>query len=75
MNWFKDINQETTKNLLTIFVVSSVVIGYFFGVVNSEIFYTTVGSVLTHFYQGSKIKELNEKIEQQSVQLQSLKNG
>jgi hypothetical protein len=66
------LNIETTKSLLAIFVVLSVVIGYFFGSVNSEIFYTTVGSVIAHFYQGSKIKELNQKIEQQSIKIQSL---
>lgn len=72
---YSKINTEHVKSLLAIIVVLSVIIGYFVGSVNSEIFYTTVGSVITHFYQGSKVKELSDKVKEQDVQLQSLKNA
>lgn len=74
MDWSK-ITTEQVKSFLAIITVLSVIIGFFCGVVGSEIFYTTVGSVVTHFYQGTKVKELSDKIQQQTVELQSLKNG
>lgn len=72
---FSKINSEHIKSLLAIITVLSVIIGFFCGLVSSEIFYTTVGSIITHFYQGTQVKKLSDKIKEQDVQLQSLKNG
>lgn len=74
MDWSK-ITSEHIKALLAAITVLSVITGFFMGLVSSEIFYTTVGSVVTHFYQGTKVKELSEKIKDQDSQIQSLKNG
>lgn len=74
MDWSK-ITTEQIKSFLAVITVLSVIIGYFYGIVSSEIFYTTVGSIITHFYQGTKVKELSDKIEQQNIELQSLRNG
>jgi chaperonin cofactor prefoldin len=55
--------------------VSSIIAGFFLDKIADEVFYTTIGSIITHFYQGNKVKELKNEIEAQKVEIQSLKNG
>lgn len=69
------INQDHIKYLLTVLAVSSIIAGFFLDKIAAEVFYTTIGSIITHFYQGNKVKELKNDIEAQKVELQSLKNG
>ena len=63
------ISKNQTKYILTIMAVSSIIIGYFFDKVASEIFYSTVGGIITHFYQENKVRKLEEQVEEQSVKL------
>lgn len=62
------------KNLITVVAVVSIVIGFFIGKVSSEIFYATVGGIISHFYQGSTIKKMSKKITAQTEEIKSLKN-
>jgi hypothetical protein len=71
---FYKISKSNVKNLLTIMAVTSVIIGYFFDKVASEIFYSTVGGIITHFYQENKVRKLEETVEEQSVKLLAI-NG
>jgi hypothetical protein len=64
-----NISKNQTKYILTIMAVSSVIIGYFFDKIASEIFYSTVGGIITHFYQENKVRKLEEQVEEQSVKL------
>lgn len=68
-------NNETTKNILAIIAVLSIIIGFFFGAVPSEMFSAIIGGLIMQFFQGSKISELSKKVETQEAELQSLKNG
>jgi len=74
MNLLNIISKNQTKYVLTIMAVSSIIIGYFFDKVASEIFYSTVGGIITHFYQENKVRKLEETVEEQSVKLLSI-NG
>jgi hypothetical protein len=69
-----NISKNQVKYILTIIAVSAVIVGYFFDKIASEIFYSTVGGIITHFYQESKVRKLEETVEEQSVKLQSI-NG
>ena len=69
------INQDQVKYILTILSVCAIIVGFFLDKIAAEVFYTTIGSIITHFYQGNKVKELKTEIEAQKVELQSLKNG
>jgi len=69
-----NISKNQTKYILTIMAVSSIIIGYFFDKVASEIFYSTVGGIITHFYQENKVRKLEETVEEQSVKLLAI-NG
>jgi positive regulator of sigma E activity len=69
-----NISKNQTKYVLTIMAVSSIIIGYFFDKIASEIFYSTVGGIITHFYQESKVRKLEEQVEEQSVKLQAIHN-
>lgn len=75
MNFLNNISSDQIKYLLTIMAVSSIIVGFFLDKIAAEVFYTTIGSIITHFYQGNKVKELKNDIEAQKVELQSLKNG
>lgn len=75
MNFLSNITSDHVKYLLTLIAVLSIIIGFFFGKIADEVFYTTVGSIITHFYQGYKVKKLESEIEAQKVELQSLKDG
>ena len=70
-----NLSSDNVKYLLTILSVSSIIAGFFLDKIADEVFYTTIGSIITHFYQGNKVKELKNDIEAQKVELQSLKNG
>lgn len=70
-----NLSSDNIKYLLTILSVSSIIVGFFLDKIAAEVFYTTIGSIITHFYQGNKVKELKTEIEAQKVELQSLKNG
>jgi positive regulator of sigma E activity len=69
-----NISKNQVKYILTIIAVSAVIVGYFFDKIASEIFYSTVGGIISHFYQESKVRKLEETVEEQSVKLQSI-NG
>jgi cell division FtsZ-interacting protein ZapD len=75
MNFLNNISSDQIKYLLTIMAVSSIIVGFFLDKIAAEVFYTTIGSIITHFYQGNKVKELKNEIEAQKVEIQSLKNG
>jgi hypothetical protein len=64
-------NSEHVKNGLVILSVGSIIVGFFQGIVSSEIFYATVGGIITHFYQSGKITDLKDKVESQRVEIQS----
>jgi positive regulator of sigma E activity len=64
-----NISKTQVKNILTIMAVTSVIVGYFFDKVSSEIFYSTIGGIITHFYQENKVRKLEEQVEEQSVKL------
>ena len=70
-----NLSSDHVKYLLTILAVSSIIAGFFLDKIADEVFYTTIGSIITHFYQGNKVKELKNEIEAQKVEIQSLKNG
>jgi positive regulator of sigma E activity len=63
------LSKSLTKHIITIMAVSAIIIGYFFDKVASEIFYSTVGGIITHFYQENKVRKLEEQVEEQSVKL------
>jgi hypothetical protein len=67
--------QETTKNIVLILTILSVVVGFFIGVVSDNFFYATVGGIIAHFYQSAKIVELKKEVAEQSVKIQSLSSG
>ena len=69
-----NISKSQTKYILTLMAVSAVIVGYFFDKVSSEIFYSTIGGIITHFYQENKVRKLEEQVEEQSVKLQAV-NG
>lgn len=75
MNFLNKINKHHINFILTLSAVSSVIIGFFTGHVTSEVFYTTVGGIISHFYQGNRISELENTIEAQSIKLQSITGG
>ena len=64
---------ENVKNILVVLAVGSIIAGFFIGHVSSEIFYTTVGGIISHFYQSGKINDLQNKVETQKIQIQSQK--
>ena len=64
---------EHVKSGLVILAVGSIIVGFFQGLVSSEIFYTTVGGIITHFYQSGKITELQDRVESQKMEIQSQK--
>jgi hypothetical protein len=66
-------SSENVKNGLVILAVGSIVVGFFQGIVTSEIFYSTIGGIITHFYQSGKISSLQTEVEAQKVQLTSQK--
>ena len=70
-----NLSSDQVKYILTILAVSSIIVGFFLDKIADEVFYTTIGSIITHFYQGNKVKELKNEIEAQKVEIQSLKNG
>ena len=70
-----NLSSDHVKYILTILAVSSIIVGFFLDKIADEVFYTTIGSIITHFYQGNKVKELKNEIEAQKVEIQSLKNG
>lgn len=70
-----NLSSDHVKYLLTVLAVSSIIIGFFLDKIAAEVFYTTIGSIITHFYQGNKVKELKNEIEAQKIEIQSLKNG
>jgi positive regulator of sigma E activity len=72
LNITSNLSKTQVKYLLTIMAVSSIIIGYFFDKISSEIFYSTVGGIIAHFYQESKVRKLEETVEEQSVKLQSI---
>lgn len=75
MNFLSKITKDHVKYLLTTIAVSSIVVGFFLDKIASEVFYTTIGSIITHFYQNSKVEELNKKVQAQDIEIQYLKNG
>lgn len=70
-----NLSSDHVKYLLTVLAVSSIIAGFFLDKIAAEVFYTTIGSIITHFYQGNKVKELKNEIEAQKIKIQSLKNG
>ena len=70
-----NLSSDQVKYILTILAVSSIIVGFFLDKIADEVFYTTIGSIITHFYQSNKVKELKNEIEAQKVEIQSLKNG
>ena len=68
-------SRSTTQNILVIVTLVSIIAGFFLGKVVPEFFYATVGGIITHFYQGSKVDALKKTVEAQSVRIQSLKDG
>jgi hypothetical protein len=44
------------------------------GKVAPEIFYATVGGIISHFYQETTIKKLNSKVKAQNDEIKVLKN-
>jgi hypothetical protein len=64
-----------SKYVLTVIALLSIVIGFFMGKVSPEIFYATVGAILSHFYQDTTIKNLSSKIKAQSEEIKILKDG
>lgn len=67
--------QETTKNIVLILTILSIIVGFFTGVVSDNFFYATVGGIITHFYQSVKIVDLKKEVAEQSVKIQSLSSG
>lgn len=70
--YMPNISKNQTKYILTIMAVTSVIVGYFLDKVASEIFYSTVGGIIAHFYQENKVRKLEEQVEEQSVKLQAI---
>lgn len=70
-----NLSSDQVKYILTILAVASIIVGFFLDKIADEVFYTTIGSIITHFYQGNKVKELKNEIEAQKIKIQSLKNG
>lgn len=66
-------SSENVKNGLAILAVGSIIVGFFQGIVTAEIFYSTIGGIITHFYQSNKISKLQNEVEAQKVQLTSQK--
>lgn len=66
-------SSENVKNALVILSVGSIIIGFFQGLVSSEVFYTTIGGIITHFYQSGKINDLQTKVDAQKIEIQSQK--
>lgn len=66
---------STTQNILVIVTLVAIIGGFFLGKVAPEFFYATVGGIITHFYQGSKVSALEKTVSEQSVRIQSLKDA
>jgi len=74
MNFLNNIDRDFVKNLITIVAVVSIVIGFFIGKVSTEIFYATIGGIISHFYQETTIKKMSNKIKVQSEEIKILKD-
>ena len=74
MNFLNDINHTFVKNLITVVAVVSIVIGFFIGKVSPEIFYATIGGIISHFYQETTIKKMSKKMKAQSEEIKILKH-
>ena len=68
-------NKTTTKNIIALIVIISIIGGFFAGVISSEFFYATIGMIISHFYQKDKINELEKTITEQSSTIKTLSNG
>lgn len=60
------------KNGLVILSVLSVIIGYFVGVVSPDIFYAIIGGIITHFFNSSKMIDLEKKIKEKDNEIVAL---
>ena len=72
MSMLTNISPSQFNFLLTFVAVGSIVVGFFTGHVTGEVFYGTMGGIIAHFYQGTKISDLKDQVEQQSVTIQTL---
>jgi len=70
MNWL----ESNVKQLLTIICICAIIVGFFIGIVSSDVFYATMGIVITHFYQGNMVNKLNNRVKEQEAEIQSLKD-
>lgn len=66
---------NTVKGILVIIAVLSVIIGFFLKVIPSEMFSAIVGGLVMQYFQANKIQQLSKKVDDQEVEIQSLKNG
>ena len=64
--------KTTTKNIIALIVILSIIGGFFAGVVPSEFFYSTIGMIISHFYQVDKINKLKDTVEAQTIKINSL---
>lgn len=56
-------DNDKMRFVLTVIAVLSIIVGFFLNKVSSDVFYATVGSIITHFYQNYKVNELKKKID------------
>jgi uncharacterized membrane protein YfcA len=72
MNTLSNITFDQVRFLLVLMAVGSIIGGFFAGIVSSEIFYATMGSIITHFYQGTRIQAINDKVDEQHSTIQTM---
>jgi hypothetical protein len=66
---------DNVRAFLAIVAVFAIIIGFFLGVVSSEIFSATIGGLIAQFYQAGKVADLSKKVETQEAEIQSLKSN
>ncbi len=74
MNFLNNQSYNLVRYTFTLIALCSIIIGFFMGKVAPEIFYATVGGIISHFYQETTIKKLNSKVKAQNDEIKVLKN-
>jgi uncharacterized integral membrane protein len=64
---------DAVKSILAIIAVLSVIVGFFMGLVPSEMFSAIIGGLITQFAQAGRITELSKQVVTQQAEIQSLK--
>lgn len=68
-------SSDQVRAFLAVVAVFAIIIGFFLGLVSSEIFSATIGGLIAQFYQAGKVADLSKKVESQEAEIQSLKHN